>query len=308
MTRVDLSTALRKALEKAVAQARIAAETGAADAIRRLGVAAASPPPHLNVAAKALRVRLRAHARSLGDSRRGDDSHDVKQLTEEAAYSHWHRLLFARFLLERRLLREPESGGEVTLDDCRELAGVQGLPDAWAAAERFAAAMLPGVFRPDDPVLALDFAPEHAAALQKILRSLDPAIFQADDSLGWTYQFWRAAEKDAVNRTGEKIGADTLPAVTQLFTEPYMVRFLLHNTVGAWWAGKMLAAEAKLAKDAADETTLRIACALPGIDWEYLRFVKEDGLWRPAAGTYLGWPREARAITVRHVSRSRGPK
>src|SRR5258708_2272095 len=126
MTRVDLSTALRKALEKAVEQARIAAETGAADAIRRLGVAAAAPPPHLNVAAKALRVRLRAHARSLGDSRRGDDSHDVKRLTEEAAYAHWHRLLFARFLLERRLLREPESGGEVTLDDCRELAGVQG--------------------------------------------------------------------------------------------------------------------------------------------------------------------------------------
>jgi hypothetical protein len=50
MTRVDLSTALRKALEKAVEQARIAAETGAADAIRRLGVAAVSPPPHLNVA------------------------------------------------------------------------------------------------------------------------------------------------------------------------------------------------------------------------------------------------------------------
>jgi hypothetical protein len=298
MTRVDLSTALRKALEKAVEQARIAAGMGAADAIRRLGVAAASPPTHLNVAAKALRVRLRAHARSLGDNRRTDDSHNVERLIEEAAYAHWHRLLFARFLLERRLLREPESGGEVTLDDCRELAGVQGLPDAWAAAERFASAMLPGVFRPDDPVLALDFAPEHAAALQRILQSLDPAIFQADDSLGWTYQFWRAAEKDAVNRTGEKIGADSLPAVTQLFTEPYMVRFLLHNTLGAWWAGKVLAANAKLARDAADEATLRIACALPGIDWEYLRFVKEIDAWRPAAGTFAGWPREAKAISV----------
>ena len=31
-----------------------------------------------------------------------------------------------------------------------------------------------------------------------------------------------------------KIGADELPAVTQLFTEPYMVRFLLDNTLGAW--------------------------------------------------------------------------
>ncbi|NJR43085.1 MAG: hypothetical protein HC767_10930, partial [Akkermansiaceae bacterium] len=25
--------------------------------------------------------------------------------------------------------------------------------------------------------------------------------------------------------------------MTQLFTEPYMVEFLLHNTLGAWWGG-----------------------------------------------------------------------
>jgi hypothetical protein len=298
MRHIDLSTTLRKALERAIQQARDAAKTGAADAIRRLGVAVAAPPSYLDETAKDLRVRLRAHARSLGDSRRNDDSHEVERLTEEVSYAHWHRLLFARFLLERRLLREPESGGEVTLEECRELTGALGLPDAWAVAERFAAAMLPGVFRPDDPALALAYAPEHATTLQRILQSIDPATFQADDSLGWTYQFWRAAEKDAVNNSGVKIGADELPAVTQLFTEAYMVRFLLHNTLGAWWAGKVLEAEAHLAKTAADETTLRSASSLPGIDWEYLRFVQEDGIWRPAAGAFLGWPREAKAITV----------
>ena len=177
MSRVDLSTSLRKALEKAIGQARIAAEIGAADAIRRLGVAAASPPSHLDKAAKELRVRLRAHARSLGDNRRADDGHEVRRLTEEVAYAHWHRLLFARFLLERRLLRETESGGEVTFEDCRELANVQGLPDAWAAAERYAAAMLPGVFRPDAPALAITFAPEHATALQRILQSIEASTF-----------------------------------------------------------------------------------------------------------------------------------
>ncbi|WMT75397.1 N-6 DNA methylase [Bradyrhizobium sp. Ash2021] len=88
--------------------------------------------------------------------------------------------------------------------------------------------------------------------------------------------------------------------MTQLFTESYMVRFLLHNTLGAWWAGKVLALDPSLAHDAANEDALRAACALPGIAWEYLRFVRDDegtGPWRPAAGTFPGWPRRAVEIT-----------
>ncbi|MFC7538791.1 DNA methyltransferase [Siccirubricoccus deserti] len=127
-------------------------------------------------------------------------------------------------------------------------------------------------------------------------------VFAAEDSLGWTYQFWRAAEKDAVNRAGGKIGAADLPAVTQLFTEPYMVKFLLHNTLGAWWAGKVLAGNPDLARDAADEQALRDACShgLEGVAWEFLRFVKDGdgtGPWRPAAGTFPGWPRPTAEIT-----------
>ena len=61
-------------------------------------------------------------------------------------------------------------------------------------------------------------------------------MFKASDSLGWVYQFWQAKRKDEVNASEVKIGADELPAVTQLFTEPYMVDFLLHNSLGAWWA------------------------------------------------------------------------
>ena len=45
-------------------------------------------------------------------------------------------------------------------------------------------------------------------------------------------------KKDEVNAGGNKIGADELSAVTQLFTEDYMVDFLLDNTLGAWWAGR----------------------------------------------------------------------
>ncbi len=299
MTDRYLATSLRRTLEKVVREAREVAERGVADAIRRLGISEAKAPAHLDENAKALRRRLRAHGRALGDALdRTTDRQETRQLIEATAYAHWHRMLFARFLAERDFLRHPEHDVPVSLQDCHELAVEQGLPDGWAVAERYAAAMLPAVFQPNDPVLALSFAPEHAQTLQRLVTGLDAAVFHAEDSLGWTYQFWRAAEKDAVNRSGRKIGENELPAVTQLFTEPYMVRFLLHNTLGAWWAGKVLVTKPDLATNAPDEATLREACAPPGYSFDMLRFVKEDGRWRPAAGTFPGWPTEAKDITV----------
>lgn len=294
-----LSTDLRRSLEKTIREARQVAEAGAQDAIRRLGVAEASAPTWLDEPGKALRRRLRAHARSLGDAfDRVTERQDVDHLIGATAYAHWHRMLFARFLAERDLLRHPEHDVAISLADCDELAAAENLPDQWAVAERYAAAMLPGVFLPEDPVLALEVAPEHTHRLQALVQDLDSEIFKASDSLGWTYQFWRGAEKDAVNKSGVKIGADELPAVTQLFTEPYMVRFLLHNTLGAWWAGKVLAQQSDLGATATDEAALRTACALPGVTWDMLRFVRENDVWRAAAGTFPGWPDEARAITL----------
>ena len=296
-----LPTALRRALETAVKEARIVAEEGARDAIRRLGVADGKAPSYLNNPEKDLRRRLRAHARTMGDTfNRNDNAQETRRLVEAAAYAHWHRMLFARFLAERGLLRNPEHDVAVTLEDCRELAEAEGLTDAWAIAERYAAAMLPAVFRIDDPVLALDLDPIHTQKLHKSVTGLDAEVFQAEDSLGWTYQFWRAAEKDAVNKAGVKIGADELPAVTQLFTEPYMVRFLLHNALGAWWAGKVLAANPKLATTVTDEDEIRSACALPSYSFDMLRFVRKDqgSPWQPAAGTFSGWPKDAKAITM----------
>lgn len=296
-----LTTALRRTLEKVIKEARVVAEEGAQDAIRRLGVADGTAPSYLNDTEKELRRRLRAHARALGDVfEKSAETQETKRLVEAAAYAHWHRMLFARFLAERGLLRNPEFDVAVTLDDCRELAEAEGLTDAWAIAELYSAAMLPAVFRIDDPVLTLDLDPVHTQKLQQLVTGLDAEVFQAEDSLGWTYQFWRAAEKDAVNKSGVKIGADELPAVTQLFTEPYMVRFLLHNTLGAWWAGKVLAADPALAQSAEDEDALRAACALSNYSFDMLRFVREgeDGPWRPAAGTFPGWPKEAKAVTM----------
>jgi hypothetical protein len=294
----DLTREQRRALETSIKAARVEAEIAAAEALRGLRVPDAEAPAGFDPERRAQRNRLRAHARALDDKRAANGAQAIIRLTEQAAYVQWHRLLFARFLVERGLLRD-ETGAPVSLTDCREIAlDLSADEDEWSVASGFAAGMLPGVFPADDPVESLRLARERGRELRNRLLSIDAAVFQADDSLGWTYQFWRAAEKEAVNKSQVKIDAAELPAVTQLFTEPYMVRFLLHNTLGAWWAGKVLAGSTALARESADEAALRKACALPGYAWDFLRFVQEDGVWRPAAGTFPGWPTEAQALTV----------
>jgi hypothetical protein len=281
----------RRQLEKTVREARRVAVLAAQAALARLGVGEPKAPTYLSADEQALRRRLRAHARHLGDGVLASGGHEIRRLSQEVAYEHWHRMLFARYLAENHLLTHPMHGVAVSLDECTEFAKEAGHEDTWLIAASFAAKMLPAIFRPDDAALAVTLAPEYRRRLEALVLGLSPSTFTASDSLGWVYQFWQADEKDRVNDSEVKIGADELPAVTQLFTEPYMVQFLLHNSLGAWWAAKRLT-PAQLAS-ATSEQELRDAVALPGYAFAYLRFVREGeaGPWRPAPGTLTEWPR-----------------
>ncbi len=263
-----LSTEHRRQLERTIVNAREVAETGARAALEALAVDARDPFEHMSEEQRALRRRLRAHARHLGDKTDGRSSaHEIDHLTHECAYEQWHAMLFARLLAENNLLIEPELGVPVTLDECEELAKDEGT-DRWTLAYRFAQRMLPQVFRPDHPVFQVRLARESRVGLEELVEGLPKHTFKASDALGWVYQFWQARKKDEVNRSEVKIGADELPAVTQLFTEPYMVRFLLHNSLGAWWESRH-----------------------PGKSCPVdLTFLRHADAGQPAAGTFDGWP------------------
>ena len=302
---------LRNLLARTIKKARRTGEAGARQALQSLAVDRPKPFESMSLRAKALRNRLRTRGRQAGDRRdRKARTQQLDHLVHEAAYEHWHRMLFARFLAENRLLRHPEQGVDLSLEDCRELADDEGV-DPWEYAAQCAQQMLPRIFRQDDPVLDLSLPPETRQEFERLLDELPEVVFTAPDSLGWTYQFWQAERKDEINRGGGKIGADELPAVTQLFTEHYMVLFLLHNTIGAWRAGRILADRPDLARTAADEEELRHSVRLEtggGYDFSYLRFVRgvreedeEDertGPWRPASGSFPDWPREAASLRV----------
>jgi len=299
-----LDSSLRNRLSRVVLAARKAAEKGAREALEALAVSHSKPHGSMGEAQKKLRNSLRAHGRQLGDRRdpaRGTQAMD--RLVQECAYAHWHRMLFVRFLAENQLLVEPESGVTITLGECKDLAREAG-KDPWEEVSRFAQHMLPQIFRPEDPVLKVHLPPETRRELERLLESLPASVFTAADSLGWTYQYWQSARKKEVNESGVKIGAEELPAVTQLFTEHYMVLFLLHNTLGAWWAGKILADRPELLKSAPNEEELRAAVAIPCCSFEYLRFVRDrdangrEGPWRIGAGPFETWPRRAKDLKV----------
>jgi len=289
---------LRKSLENVIAEARNVAEKAAEKAVEALAVREREPYKSMTVGQKALRNRLRAHSRQLGDLRNAEKStQQVNHLVAECAYEHWHRILFARFLAENQLLLEPESGVAIAIDEVKEMARTRA-KDWVVLAGEFAVQMLPQVFRQHDPVLEVEFAPEDRKRLEELVEGLSVDVFTASDSLGWTYQFWQAERKGAINVSEVKIGAEELPAVTQLFTEDYMVDFLLDNTLGAWHAGRILAVNPGLGETANSEEELREAFALPGCPWKYLRFIKgEDGAWAPAAGAFATWPKTARELT-----------
>ncbi|MGI6796938.1 Eco57I restriction-modification methylase domain-containing protein [Gordonia sihwensis] len=271
-----LNSDQRRFLDAQTQRAREVAQRAAEDALRALAVAEPSRPGYLSDDQNRLRLALRDKARQLGDdtARAGAP---LTNLVHDVAYEQWHRLLFARFLEVNGLLRHPEYREiPLSLEDCSDLTADLGEPDAWAVAARFASEILPGVFRLTDPAVQVRFAAEHRNALERLLLDIPSEVFTTEDALGWVYQFWQTAEKKRVNDSGVKIGGADLSPVTQLFTENYMVRFLLENSLGAWWAVRY------------PESAL-----LEG--WEYLRR-NEDGT--PAAGSFSDWPERAADVTV----------
>ncbi len=316
----QLPSNLRRDLERNIVRAREIAEQGSREAIEALTVHEGKRGSHVTSEADiALRSHLRAHARQIGDRRNSQSgTQAIDRLVQECAYEHWHRRIFARFLAENSLLVEPDSQVAVSLDDVEDLARDDGI-DRWELAGQYAQKALPAIFRPDDPLLKVQLPREVRLQLDGLLDELPRETFLADDSLGWVYQFWQSAEKKRVNEAGDKISGETLSAVTQLFTEHYMVLFLLHNTLGAWYAGKVLAQRPELAASAKSEQDLREALRLTqagGYDFEYLRFVRVSeqtalatgssdsgdaeptGPWRPMGGTFDGWPKLAAELKV----------
>jgi hypothetical protein len=175
----------------------------------------------------------------------------ISEFLQEAAYTWANRLIAlrcmeARTLIDEIIIQKENYGGRslkhhrLTRQNPEVCAGEDdGLYAALFAEFAERAEELPLLFHPDEPVIALK---PGVAAMKKCIQLLSAAdeIFTAPDALGWAYQYWNTEEKDRVFakvRTvkGAKIEKSDIIPVTQLYTEPYMVKFLVQNSLGALW-------------------------------------------------------------------------
>ena len=160
------------------------------------------------------------------------------------------RVMEARGLRRRRLVsgRAPEN-----LRDWRELHHLR--PEAPAALEdesgglRFVLRLvfedlslsLPGLYGDAGPA---ERVPMPINTLNGLLSAVnDPEL---DDrwhdplTLGWVVQFWNDPDREALDakiNDGGKITAAELASKTQMFTERYMVDWMVQNTLGPLWLG-----------------------------------------------------------------------
>ncbi|HEU4578237.1 MAG TPA: BREX-6 system adenine-specific DNA-methyltransferase PglX [Polyangiaceae bacterium] len=173
----------------------------------------------------------------------------LRGAVKEAAYTLLNRLVFVRILEHHGLIQpalvskgwdSPAYRDEFVHyshglqgDDTRGYAALLELLYVELALD------LPGLF---GPVGLTQLFPVPAASLREVIEALnDKALDRAwgdDLTLGWVYQFWNDPEREALDRKisdGGKIEPHEIAPKTQMFTERYMVEWLLHNSLGQTW-------------------------------------------------------------------------
>ncbi|MBI1948543.1 MAG: BREX-6 system adenine-specific DNA-methyltransferase PglX [Deltaproteobacteria bacterium] len=167
---------------------------------------------------------------------------------KQAAYTLLNRVVILR-LMEASKLREPEvitNGWESAgYKAFRQLA--QALRDDDTEGYGFLvrlifddlAVELPGLF---GPAGIADLIPIPAATLKYLVEALNDGALETcwgdDMTLGWVYQYWNDPEREMIDakiNEGGKVDPHEIASKTQMFTERYMVDWLLQNSLGPTW-------------------------------------------------------------------------
>ncbi|MCX5713107.1 MAG: SAM-dependent methyltransferase, partial [Candidatus Omnitrophica bacterium] len=89
----------------------------------------------------------------------------------------------------------------------------------------------------DDPTELL--LPDNLLNTDSVVRKMASIIPEEDwkevEIVGWLYQFYIAEKKDELMKAKKAYKTEEIPAVTQLFTPNWIVKYLVQNSLGAKW-------------------------------------------------------------------------
>ena len=227
--------------------------------LERLGIAPDGTITPLDALANATRNERLAHriaAAQLEPVAKTQRASTRMEIIERAAYSWINRLLALRAMETRGLIDGtlrtnpdydglPEALFILRQRDPERASGADG--GRWAVLEdacQAQARSLPGLFALDDPATAL--RPSTPAlircmafvggAMPGFILAESDGAFADPDAIGWAYQFYQEEAKARVyaklGSGGKAVTRSEIAAATELFTEPYMVKWLLQNSLG----------------------------------------------------------------------------
>jgi hypothetical protein len=210
----------------------------------------------------------RAFPKKVGQQRRSLEkriaSDGFDQTIEAVAYTWFNRLIAIRFMEVRgyldhgyRVLSHPDGGPtpeallqaehldlpglkkSVVVD--LKLAGNRDgelyrlLLTAQCDALNRAMPFLFGRIDDETELLLPDNLLHSDSLIRKLVASVTDEDCESVEVLGWLYQFYIAERKDEVMARKSAVPTEDIPAVTQLFTPHWIVRYLVENSLGRLW-------------------------------------------------------------------------
>lgn len=184
-----------------------------------------------------------------GLEKKRSDSDFRRDLEKQAAYTLLNRMVILR-LMEGMGLRKTKvaTGGwnSNVYKDFRQLAQAlvqddesEGLAFLLQMIFEELAVDMPGLY---GPAGAAELIPIPPATLRAVIEAFDnpelETCWSDDMTLGWIYQYWNDPEREALDKKindGGKIEPHEIASKTQMFTERYMVDWLLQNCLGPMW-------------------------------------------------------------------------
>lgn len=184
-----------------------------------------------------------------GLKKKRSDADFRRDLEKQAAYTLLNRMVILR-LMEGMGLRKTKvaTGGwnSTVYKDFRQLARAlvqgdesEGLAFLLQMIFEELAVDMPGLY---GPAGAAELIPIPPATLRAVIEAFDKPELETcwsdDMTLGWIYQYWNDPEREALDKKindGGKIEPHEIASKTQMFTERYMVDWLLQNSLGPMW-------------------------------------------------------------------------